>query len=403
MNLFESIKIALESIKANKMRAFLTMLGIIIGISSVITIVSLGKGGQNAITGQFEKLGASSVTVSVDTAKAQSTDYITLEDVKLIKDKIDTVKYSSPANQVMSLGITDKLSKNVVLKGGSTDLFYINDTEINYGRYFNEREFEQGLAVGVVDEFTAKEIFGYSDVIGETIKITIGSMSKKVEIIGVEKGISFGNFGGGGKNGRPGQMTVPITFLRSFQADFKIKSITVMANSKDNNEAAGNGAMALLETRHNNRGKEIYSASNALNVLEQINSVLGIFTAFIGAVAAISLLVGGIGVMNIMLVSVTERTREIGIRKAIGATTGNILIQFLIESVIISLIGGLIGMTLGIVGAFVIGNFAGITPSVSLTSVLGAILFSSAVGIFFGIYPARRAAKLDPIDALRYE
>lgn len=403
MNIFENIKMALESIKANKMRAFLTMLGIIIGISSVIAIMSLGQGGQNTITGEFEKLGAASVNVTVDSTKAQSTDYITLEDVKQIKDKIDTVKYVSPANQTMSTATTEKLSKNTVIKGGTTDLFYINDVEILYGRYFNEKEYQQGAAVAVVDDFTANAIFGYSDVVGETLKVTVGTLSKKVTIIGVEKGISLGNFGGGGKNGRPGQMTVPITFMKSLQSDFTIKSITVMADSKDNNESAGNGAISLLENRHNNRGKEVYTASNALNVLDQINNVLGIFTAFISAVAAISLLVGGIGVMNIMLVSVTERTREIGIRKAIGATTGTILIQFLIESVIISLIGGMLGMTIGLAGAFALGSLVGITPAVTLTSVLGAILFSSAVGIFFGIYPARRAARLDPIDALRYE
>jgi putative ABC transport system permease protein len=403
MNIFENIKMAIESIKANKMRAFLTMLGIIIGISSVIMIMSLGQGGQQAINDQFVKLGATSVTVSVDTSKAQSTDYITLEDVKQIKDKIDTVKYASPSSQIMGVTATDKLSKNTAFRGGTTDLFYINDTEILYGRYFNEREFQQGAAVGIVDESTAKAIFGYSDVVGETLKATIGTISKKITIIGVEKGISLGNFGGGGNSGRPGIVTVPITFLSGFQSDFTIKSITVAADSKDNNETAGNAALNLLENRHNNRGKDVYTASNAISMLDQINSVLGIFTAFISAVAAISLLVGGIGVMNIMLVSVTERTREIGIRKAIGATMGTILVQFLIESVIISLIGGLMGMTLGLGGAFIIGNFIGITPAVTLTSVLGAILFSSAVGIFFGIYPARRAASLDPIEALRYE
>lgn len=403
MNIIESIKMAYKSIMANKMRAFLTMLGIIIGISSVITIVSLGQGGQRAITGEFEKIGASSIRVSLDSKKAQGTDYISLEDVRQIKEQIDSVKYISPTLQTRGTIFSEKQSNDAIISGGSPDLAYINNTEMIYGRYFNEREYESGAAVGIVEEQAAVALFGYADVVGEEITVS-GSLSKKITIIGVEKGIEMPFGGGGGMRGRPLRVTVPITFVSSLQSsEVKISTVTVVANSQDETETAAMGTINVLEARHNNRGKEIYLAENTLNMLDQINNVLGIFTAFIGAVAAISLLVGGIGVMNIMLVSVTERTREIGIRKAIGATTKTILAQFLIESVLISLIGGIIGMTLGIVGARLIGSLAGISPVVSPIAVLGAILFSSAVGVFFGIYPARKAARLDPIDALRYE
>jgi putative ABC transport system permease protein len=403
MNIFENLKMALESIRANKMRSFLTMLGIIIGISSVITIISLGQGGQNTIADEFQKLGSATINIRVDASKAQATDYITLEDIKQIKDKLDSVKYVSPSVSKQGTAVSETKSKRAFISGGTTDLAYTDNVEILYGRFFNERELEEGRAVAILDESAAKALFGYSDVVGESIKIGPKTSPKNVTIIGVSKGFT-NPFGGDNGGSMPVFVSVPITFLTDlYSGDVTIDSLTVVATTQDNGESAGNGAKNILEIRHNNRGQEVYKAENALKQLDQINKVLGIFTAFIGAVAAISLIVGGIGVMNIMLVSVTERTREIGIRKAIGATTSAILVQFLMESVIISLIGGLIGMTFGILGAELIGKIANITPSISVIAVVGAILFSSAVGIFFGIYPARKAAKLDPIDALRYE
>jgi len=222
-------------------------------------------------------------------------------------------------------------------------------------------------------------------------------------VVGITKS-SFSMFGVGDSDNIPAFIYTPITFVKNlYPEDFYIDTITLASLSQETSEQAGNEAKNIIESRHNSRGREIYKADNIFKQLEEVNKVLGIFTAFIGAVAAISLLVGGIGVMNIMLVSVTERTREIGIRKAVGATTNAILLQFLTESVIISLIGGIIGMIIGILGAEIIGIFAQISPLISPWVILGAILFSSAVGIFFGIYPAKKAAKLDPIEALRYE
>ncbi|MFA9398176.1 MAG: ABC transporter permease [Clostridiaceae bacterium] len=403
MNIVESVKMALNSIIANKMRAFLTMLGIIIGISSVIAIVSLGNGGTEQITAEFEALGASSVTISVDQSKAQDTDYITDKDMQQIKEKVNEVSYVSPSINSQATLYTEDKSYLTYFTGGTTDLAYINNTEILYGRFFNEKEYEEGKAVVVIDQDNANRLFGYEDVVGETIQISQNSISKVMTIVGVSKS-SSSIFGGRGMDDAPVFLTTSTTFLNSIaSSEMKINSITVMADKKENSEKAGTGALNILEARHNSRGEEIYSAENAFSFLEQIDSVLGIFTTFIGAVAAISLLVGGIGVMNIMLVSVTERTREIGIRKAIGATTNRILMQFLVESIILSLIGGIIGILFGIAGAELIGLVAGIVPKISLVVIIGALLFSTAVGVFFGIYPARKAASLDPIDALRYE
>ncbi|MBM7616106.1 ABC transporter permease [Alkaliphilus hydrothermalis] len=403
MKFIENIKMALISIMANKMRSFLTMLGIIIGISSVITIVSLGQGGQKAITGEFEKIGASTININVEGNNVEFRDYITLEDVKHIKERVDTVQYISPTVQKRGVVISENQNRTAIISGGNTDLSYINNVNILYGRFFNEREYLEGRPVVVIDSNAAFSLFGYEDVVGNSIRIGNNATARKATIIGVVEGFSM-PFRGGNPENMPVFATVPITFLNNLYPDnFIIETISIMATSQEEGETAGNAAVNILEARHNNRGRNLYQAENALAQLEQINTVLGIFTAFIGAVAAISLLVGGIGVMNIMLVSVTERTREIGIRKAVGATTRNILIQFLMESAIISLIGGIIGMILGIAGAQLIGMVADITPSVSIASIIGAIVFSSAVGIFFGIYPAKKAAALNPIDALRYE
>lgn len=400
MNIIETFKIAIESIMSNKMRSFLTMLGIIIGISSVITIVSLGKGGQNSITGEFEKIGASNFTLSVDTTKAQSSEYITMEDIKNIKQKVDSVKYITPVVQKRGSAFSDNKSFTANIVGGNADYAAVNNIEIVSGRFYNDNEVEEGKSLVVIDEDSAKSIFGNTDVIGKSFKIGSDTTSKKVTVIGVTKASLRGPM----QKDKPITAYVPVTFLSDLYSDnFKINTVSITAVNKDDLDSPGNGAKIILENRHGNKGKDIYTTTSIFAQLDQINNVLNIVTEFIAAVAAISLIVGGIGVMNIMLVSVTERTREIGIRKAIGATTNAILLQFLTESVIISLIGGIIGMLFGIGGAYIIGVFAKITPSLSPAAVIGAILFSSAVGIFFGIYPAKKAANLNPIDALRYE
>lgn len=401
-SLLENFKMAIDSIISNKMRSFLTMLGIIIGISSVITIVSLGQGGQNTITGEFEKIGSSTINVSVDNTKAEQSDYITYKDIEQIKEKVDTIKYLTPAVSKNGVANSERKNKRASITGANTDLFPIQNLEMLYGRGFNEREFIEGKPVVVIDEYAARELFGYTDAVGKSIMVGSRKAPVKATIVGVYK-LDMGGFSFDISQ-MPALIYSPLTFVEAMYPDeFAIDRLTLMAVNKDSGDTAGNGAKNMLESRHNNRGEGKYKVENALKQLDQINKVLGIFTAFIGAVAAISLLVGGIGVMNIMLVSVTERTREIGIRKAIGATTSAILLQFLTESVIISVIGGIIGMIAGITGAYIIGSFANITPAISPAVIIGAILFSSAVGIFFGIYPARKAANLDPIEALRYE
>jgi putative ABC transport system permease protein len=403
MNLFENIKMALDSILANKMRSFLTMLGIIIGISSVISIVSLGVGGQNTITGEFEKIGVSTIRITVKTAEAETSDYITYKDIEQLKEKISYIKYAAPIAFQQGIASSEKKSRTAMVYGSNEDYFYIDNIELLYGRFFNNIEFEEGRAVTVIDETAAKSFFGTSDVVGQTINVGPNTSTKKATIIGVIKS-QFGMFESMVDEDMPVIIYIPATYLDIlYSRQSRISDLYIMADSKDNAEAAGLLAKNMLMNRHGNRDRDVYKAESIMKQLDQINTVVGIFTAFIAAVAAISLLVGGVGVMNIMLVSVTERTREIGIRKAIGAKTSNIMFQFLTESVIISCIGGIIGLILGVSGAYLLGQLAGITPSVTPQIVIISIAFSSTVGIFFGIYPARKAAKLDPIEALRYE
>jgi len=409
MNFFENFKMAISSILSNKMRTFLTMLGIIIGISSVITIIALGNGGKNYIGDQFAKMGANTVTLSVDPTKIeQISDYFTLEDVKQLKNRVDTVKYISPILSQKGTARTDTTTKTANITGVNTDYALISNVEIVYGRFINDREVEEGKSVAVIDQTSAKALFGTDDAVGKSFKLGPVASSKSATVVGVSKASSMfsgeGGHPGGNGDSTPALITVPITFLQTlYPTDSNISSLSITSTSQATSVQAGNEALKIVQTRHDNKTSDLYKATNSASMMDTINQVLGTFTAFLGAVAGISLLVGGIGVMNIMLVSVTERTREIGIRKAIGATTNAILFQFLTESVILSVIGGLIGMTLGILAAQLIGSFVNIVPSVSVLVVLETILFSSAVGIFFGIYPARKAAKLNPIDALRYE
>lgn len=415
MNFSENFRIAVFSIKTNLMRSLLTMLGIIIGVASVIAIVTLGQGGRDYIVGMIEDMGANCVQVLVDTSNATLSEYITDKDIEAIRT-IDGVKSVSPMTYSMGTMASSTSSGIGILIGCYTELGDIFGMTPNYGRYPTNEEVEAGKHVAVIDSMSAYAMFGRYDVTGETLTYGISGQSLTFKIVGVVDASMLMSSSGtdmseymdssssmmGGATG--GMLLVPASIVSRLNGRAGGYEMVYIGATDDNAlDSVGESVVKLMKIRHNNAEREIYSYINMATFIDLLNTVINVFTTFIAAVSAISLLVGGVGVMNIMLVSVTERTREIGIRKALGAKTRTIMSQFLTESVILCLIGGVIGLIIGGGGALAVAAYMGIPIGLKFTTVLIAVGFSSAIGIFFGIYPARRAAKMLPIDALRRE
>ncbi|WP_308619900.1 ABC transporter permease [uncultured Eubacterium sp.] len=416
MNITESLKIAVKCIKANWMRSVLTMLGIIIGITSVIMIVGAGTGVRDYIVGLIEDMGSNAVLVSVDTTQATDNDYITLDDVDNIKTKVSGVERCSPMLMGFGNATIDATATEatVMMVGVNSDVQFAMTNTCEYGRFFTDEEYSANAPIAVMGIESAKTAFGYEDVTGQSVTVSSSGKSMKIKICGVANIDSMVNSLGGGTNiGSMFQtnsdkpmiaLFMPCTTLTQITgASANLSNVFVIAEDGKDYDAVGNATVNYLKAVHGNYSNGMYTAQNMATYIEIVDIIMKVLTIFIAGVGAISLIVGGIGVMNIMLVSVTERTREIGIRKSLGAKTRVITMQFLTESVILCLIGGFIGVVLGVAGAFAACSIIDITPKISIWLILLALLFSSGVGLFFGIYPAKKAAQLSPIDALRSE
>lgn len=401
MNLLENIYIALSSIRANKMRSFLTMLGIIIGISAVIAISAIGNGGKYQIHQTLEQFGTNRLMIYMNWSKNQSfsyRDYINDRDIEAIKP-IDGIEAIAPLyEQWTSIRAKDKTSDIIVI-GANESSQSINNVKMIAGRFITEQDLKKYNQSIVISEKSARELYGTIDVIGQEVTVNTRRGPVNFKIIGITK-FEENLFSGTVNDGRP-QVYVPVSTIMRIYNEKVYYGINLKIKDRDSMDRIGEQVTRLLERLHNNEDK--YMVFNLEQTFQTVNGVLNNITNVLALIAGIALLVGGIGIMNIMLVAVTERIREIGVKKAIGAKRRTILLQFLTESAIISLVGGILGIILGFAIGAIVSGFLKMPPLISIREVVIATSLAIIIGIVFGVYPANRAAKLDPIEALRYE
>ena len=400
----ESFLMAWASLIANKLRSLLTMLGIIIGVAAVIALVSIGNGVKQDIEDSISSLGSNLLVVlpgAPRTPGARSSQgsmkSLKISDYEAIA-KLEGVKAASPMTNGSYVVIYQNKNWTTSVAGVNSNFQDVNNWTMTSGRFFSDKNFKNRERVAVVGQTVLKNLFTDEDPVGKEIRVK----NIPFRVIGVLKSKGNGTMG----NDQDDTVLIPYTTsMERVEGIDYLRRVYVVAKDDESIDRLQADIENLLRVRHNIKDTNLddFNIQNMKSIMETVAQTTGTFTLFLGAVAAISLVVGGIGIMNIMLVSVTERTREIGVRKALGATYSVIVTQFLIEAVVISLMGGFIGIAFGIGASKVIGMVSGMSTIVSVPTIIMSFAFSMAIGLIFGIYPARKAAKLNPIDALHYE
>lgn len=427
MLLYENIRLALFSLKANKMRALLTMLGIIIGIASVIAIMTVGNSMTASVTDEMSAMGANNITVGIQQKSAETEeteeglsfggpprmknptedDYFTKE---MLENYCETYADSISAISVSeSVGsgqiLDDELYANVSMQGVSLGYFAANNVTLLDGRYFAEKETNDGNKVAIISDKAVNNMFDgdIETAIGSSIQINVEDKYYNFTITGVyEYEESVMGFSSSDEDITT-NLYMPLRTAQNINHSSGYSQFTVVTTSGVDADAFSTTTENFFNPYYRNNDDFAPSAFSMSSMVESMTEMLSTITTAISVIAGIALLVGGIGVMNIMLVSITERTREIGTRKALGAPNSSIRLQFIIESIVICIIGGIIGIVLGIIMGSVAASLMDTKAIPSMSSIIISLLFSSAIGVFFGYYPANKAAKMDPIEALRYE
>ena len=401
----ESVRIALNALTANKLRSILTMLGIIIGVGAVIAMVSVGLGVKQNITNSIASLGSNMLIVMPGSSNtggvrsaAGSRTTLKYEDAVAIKSKIKNIDYVSPTVQRSFQVVNGNQNWNTTVYGVTPEYMSIRSLAVSAGSFISQSDLTKRHRVAVIGTTVASNLYGNKNPVGLNIRVN----NQPYKVIGVLESKGQSSMG----QDQDDIVIIPLTTaMERLLGITYVQSVNVQVTSQDKMNLVQEDIEALMRQRHRITGgkEDDFNVRNMTSLMETVSETTSMLTLFLGSVAAISLLVGGIGIMNIMMVSVTERTREIGIRKALGATFKAIMTQFLIESVVIGVIGGLIGIAFGCFASVMIAKFGGFNTVITMSPILLSFSFSVGIGLFFGIYPARKAALLNPIEALRYE
>lgn len=403
MDITESIKMAVATLSANRLRSTLTMLGMVIGNASVIAMIGIGQGAQKLASSQFESLGPNVLFIAPGNPDARGATFdlpktLVLEDARAIANQVPSVEAVAPQRQSRELITYGSRSKNSTVIGTTPPFLAVRSFDVAEGRFLTDLDLKRNDQVVALGSELAQDLFGPQNPVGQKIRIKNISF----QVIGVMQ--PKGSFLG---DSYDDTAFIPITTManrivgRTSPYGLDLTFISVSARNATSINAAQFQVTNLLRLRHQINGEDDFTVRSQKDILSIVGTITGALTIMLAAIAGISLLVGGIGIMNIMLVSVTERTQEIGLRKAIGASQQDILVQFMIEAIILSAAGGLIGTTIGVGGILLVGLLTPLETGISVVSITLAVTISGGIGLFFGVVPARRAARLDPIVALR--